>query len=279
MQWIKRNLKRGMAAWGPKQRLGTAAALLAIMLAAAIFFQHRQTAALPTGAWGLSFREKNQPPVADARAEDLAPYDAKYIDDTAEKIVYLTFDCGYENGNTAAILDALKAHDAPAAFFVVGHFLETEPDLVRRMAQEGHTVGNHTWNHPDMSGISDLQKFSDQLRRVEEAYEAVTGAQMPKYYRPPQGVYSQENLEMAKKLGYRTVFWSLAYVDWKTDQQPSTDQALETLENRVHPGAVVLLHNTSSTNAAILDQILTRWEDMGYRFGTLEELFADTKTD
>ena len=251
--------------------------LLGVLVPGTVYLSRRAEAetALPAGSWGLSFRDANKPPVADATAEQLAAYDAKYIGDTAGSTVYLTFDCGYENGNTAQILDVLKAHGAPAAFFVVGNYLTSEPELVRRMAEEGHIVGNHTWSHPDMSGISDQTAFSQQLEKVRDAYREVTGQEMPMYYRPPQGIYSQENLAMAKELGYRTVFWSLAYVDWKQDAQPSEQEALEKLTSRIHNGAVVLLHNTSSTNAAVLDRVLTAWEDMGYSFGTLDQLFAD----
>ena len=191
-----------------------------------------------------------------------------------EKVLYLTFDAGYENGHTAHILDVLKAHKVPAAFFVVGSFVEQNPELVRRMTEEGHIVGNHTFHHPDMSKIADKDAFTAELRELEQAYRTATGMELPKYYRPPQGIYSEDNLRMAKELGYRTVFWSLAYVDWYRDDQPTREQAFAKLLPRTHNGAVVLLHSTSATNAEILDELLTRWEEMGYRFGTLEELFA-----
>jgi peptidoglycan-N-acetylmuramic acid deacetylase len=260
-----------------KKLLGGAAILLAVLIPGALYLGLRSSgeeAVLETGAWGLSFQTQGQPPVANATADELGQYDAAYIGDTGEKTIYLTFDCGYENGNTETILNVLKAHNAKAAFFVVGNYLETEPDLVKRMAEEGHTVGNHTWSHPDMSAISDLTAFQEQLGKVEAAYETITGQEMSHYYRPPQGVYSQENLKMAQELGYQTVFWSLAYVDWKVDDQPSEAEAMEKLTSRIHNGAVVLLHNTSSTNGAILDRLLTAWEDMGYCFGTLDELFS-----
>ena len=230
--------------------------------------------AIETGSWGLSFREEGEPPIGNADAASLRRYDAVYLGDTNDKVLYLTFDAGYENGCTAQILDVLKAHNAKAAFFVVGNYLETAPELVQRMADEGHLVGNHTWHHYDMSRIAEEQAFSAELTRVEEKYRELTGQAMKKYYRPPQGVYSEENLRMAQALGYRTVFWSLAYVDWLQDDQPTAEEAFSKLLPRTHPGAIVLLHSTSATNAAILDDLLTRWEEAGYRFGSLEEIYA-----
>ena len=227
--------------------------------------------------WGLSFQEEGQRPVGNATVAELQPYHAYYAQDTNEKIIYLTFDCGYENGNTPAILDALKKHQVSATFFTVGTFLEAEPDLVKRMVAEGHTLGNHTWHHPDMSAISTIDAFSEELSSTADAYRQITGEEMPHYYRPPQGKYSTENLQMAKDLGYSTFFWSLAYVDWYQDNQPSKEEAFAKLLGRIHPGAIVLLHNTSSTNAAILDELLTRWEEMGYHFGTLQELITQSQ--
>ena len=222
--------------------------------------------------WGLSFPEKGKTPVGNATSEELAAYNAWFAASPEENIIYLTFDCGYENGNTPAILDALQKHQAPAAFFVVGNFLSDQPDLVKRMAAEGHIVGNHTWSHPDMSKISTQEAFSEELNRVSALYQETTGQEMVKFYRPPQGKYSTQNLQMAKDLGYQTFFWSLAYVDWYQDQQPTHEEAFKKLTGRIHPGAIVLLHNTSSTNAEILDELLTKWEEMGYSFGSLDQL-------
>ena len=234
----------------------------------------RQPKAIETGAWGLSFQKEGQPPAGTASQETLDAYGAAYRGNTDEKVLYLTFDLGYEAGYTATILDVLKAHDAPAAFFVVGSYLESQPELVRRMAKEGHIVGNHTWHHYDMSRISDPAVFREELERVAEQYRAVTGEAMPPYYRPPQGIYSEDNLAQAQALGYHTVFWSLAYVDWKQDAQPAKSEAYDKLIPRMHPGCILLLHATSKTNAEILDDLLTRYEQEGYRFGTLDELFA-----
>ena len=247
--------------------------LLALTLAAGtavwVFFG----SALPTGSWGLSFRQEGQPPVGNAGIDQLMRYDAAYIGDTGEKVLYLTFDAGYENGNTAKILDVLKEQQVPAAFFLVGNYIEKNADLVRRMVSEGHTVGNHTMHHYDMSKIADKASFSKELTELESLYKDTTGQDMPKYYRPPQGTYSEDNLAMAQELGYKTVFWSLAYVDWNNDDQPTREEALSKLLPRTHNGAVVLLHSTSATNAEILQELLTKWKAEGYRFAGVEELF------
>ena len=226
--------------------------------------------------WGLGFGTEGKPPTGNASAEELKKYNAYFIGDTTQNTIYLTFDCGYENGNTEPILDALKKHDVKATFFVVGNFLETSPELVKRMVEEGHIVGNHTYHHPDMSKISDKQSFEKELKDLENLYTQVTGQTMKKYYRPPQGKYNTENLQMAKDMGYHTFFWSLAYVDWLTDAQPSKEEAFDKLLGRIHPGAIVLLHNTSKTNGEILDELLNKWESMGYQFSSLKDLL---KTD
>lgn len=222
--------------------------------------------------WGLSFGESGTQPIGNASVEDLAWYGAYYMDDESEKVIYLTFDCGYENGNTEPILNALKKHEAPATFFVVGHFLETAPDLAKRMAEEGHAVGNHTYHHPDMSAISEEEDFQKELDDVADLFYEITGTQLSLYYRPPQGKCNVENIKMAQELGYKTIFWSLAYVDWDTGKQPSHEEAFSKLTSRIHPGAIVLLHNTSQTNGEILDELLTKWELMGYQFKPLSEM-------
>lgn len=234
--------------------------------------QYVETAS--SGSWGLGFGADGSEaqPTGSLSKEELAKYNAWYLGDDTEKVLYLTFDCGYENGNTEKILDALKKHNVKATFFVVGHFLESAPELVKRMKEEGHMVGNHTWHHPDMDTIAAEEKFREELDLVAAKYKEITGEELNRYYRPPQGKYNLNNLEMAKKAGYKTIFWSLAYVDWNVDDQPSKEEAFSKLTGRVHPGAVVLLHNTSKTNGEILDELLTKWEEMGYRFGTLEDL-------
>ena len=243
---------------------------VAMGVAIGIYFSNT----LETGSWGLSFRQEGAAPIGNAGADQLKKYDAAYLGDTSEKVIYLTFDAGYENGCTAKILDTLQKHNVKAAFFLVGNYIARNADLVRRMVEEGHTVGNHTMHHPDMSKLKDKEAFAKELQDLEELFLEKTGKPLPKYYRPPQGIYSEENLKLAKDLGYKTVFWSLAYVDWKNDSQPSKEEAFAKLLPRIHPGAVALLHSTSETNAQILDELLTKWEEMGYHFGTLDELFG-----
>ena len=222
--------------------------------------------------WGLGFGTEGKPPTGNASAEELKKYNAYFIGDTTQNTIYLTFDCGYENGNTEPILDALKKHDVKATFFVVGNFLETSPEIVKRMIAEGHTVGNHTYHHLDMSSISSMDAFKKETQDVENLFEQITGTPITKFYRPPQGKYNIENLKMAQELGYHTFFWSLAYVDLYQDKQPTKDEAFGKLLKRIHPGAIVLLHSTSSTNAQILDELLTKWEEMGYTIKPLTEL-------
>ena len=184
----------------------------------------------------------------------------------------LTFDDGPDIRYTPLLLDGLKERNVRVSFFLLGEKVEQYPELVERMQKEGHLVGNHTYHHPDMSSIADLTAFQKEMDDNAALFSEVTGQKMANYYRPPQGKYSTKNLEMAKQLGYHTFFWSLAYVDWNVDAQPTKEEAFEKLLGRIHPGAIVLLHSTSKTNGEILDELLTKWEEMGYTFHPLSEL-------
>ena len=246
------------------------AVLGAAFLLAAVLWLER---AVPTAGWGLAFPVPGDAPSAPESPDRLRELGAAYLDPDGGKVLYLTFDAGYENGYTAGILDVLKEREVSAAFFLVGDYLERNPDLVRRMTAEGHIVGNHTLSHPDMTGL-DEAAFEGELRGMEQLYEEVTGQTLPKFYRPPQGLYSEDDLKKAKAMGYKTVFWSLAYADWDNANQPNPDEAVEKLTGRLHDGAVILLHATSKTNAEILDRLITQWQSMGYRFAPLTELFV-----
>lgn len=228
--------------------------------------------------WGLSFKGDGTSPSGNATTEFLKEYDAYYIGNTEEKNVYLTFDAGYENGYMPQILDALKKNNVKATFFVVSTFMQTNPELVKRMVDEGHIVGNHTMTHPNMSKMSTMEDFKEEIEPIEDMYKEITGQDMKRFYRPPQGVYSEQNLQMAQELGYKTIFWSLAYVDWYQDKQPSKDEAFKKLIPRLHNGAIILLHSTSKTNAEILDELINKIKEEGYEFSTLDKLVNETGT-
>ena len=250
-------------------------AVITVVCSSRLFWRGEAATNSSCANWGLGFSEEGKPPTGNASGEFLRQYNSWYLGNTDQKTIYLTFDAGYEAGYTSSILDTLKKHNAEAAFFLVGNYVETSPELVKRMVEEGHIVGNHTYHHYTMAQISDEASFEKEMTALEEIYKETTGEELEKFYRPPQGVYSEENLKMAQKMGYKTIFWSLAYVDWYQDNQPTKEQAFDKLIPRIHPGAIVLLHSTSKTNAEILDELLTKWEDMGYKFGSLRDL---TKT-
>ena len=246
---------------------------IAVALALILALSQLANAAITTGSWGLSFQQEGQTPIGPAGIDVLQTFDAAYVGNTQEKVLYLTFDAGYENGCTPEILDTLKEHNVKAAFFLVGHYIEKNPDLVCRMVDEGHIVANHTMHHPDMSKIAEKEAFAKELTDLENLFRETTGKELPKYYRPPQGIYSEKNLRLAKELGYKTVFWSLAYADWNNNAQPTKETAFQKLLPRTHNGAVILLHSTSKTNAEILGDLLTHWKNAGYRFDTINNLF------
>lgn len=230
------------------------------------------TASAQATDWGLWYGAgANQPPRGEDTVQTLAQYRAYFMGDPKEKNIYLTFDCGYENGNTSKILDVLKKHHVPAAFFMVGDFLDTAPEIARRMGDEGHLVGNHTAHHPNMSKVS-TERFDRELKDLATQYEQITKRKLDKFYRPPEGSYTYSNLKRAQDLGYHTILWSVAYADWDTNRQPAPVAAIKQLNNRIHPGAIVLLHAVSSTNAVILDELLTNWKNQGYTFAYLTQL-------
>ena len=245
--------------------------LLKRMLCAALTCGMAISAAGATD-WGLWYGNGlNQPPNGEDTVQTLAQYGAYYMGEADEKVLYLTFDCGYENGNTAKILDTLKKHHVPGAFFVVGHYLDAAPELVKRMADEGHLVCNHSDNHPNMTTVG-YDRFAGELTGLAAQYKALTGRTIAPFFRPPEGSYTYDTLRWAQQLGYHTTLWSVAYADWDPENQPSYASAKQTINSRVHNGAIVLLHAVSSTNAAILDDLITGWKAQGYTFKALSAL-------
>lgn len=225
--------------------------------------------------WYVVNNGEHRIPTLDAQQKIIEKHGGYYANTKVregDRVIYLTFDAGYENGNVEKILNALKKHNAKGAFFILSNLMTRDPELVKRMLDEGHLICNHTKNHPDMTSITDRRMFARQLDSLAEEYKELTGSDMPKFYRPPEGRYSEQNLIYARDMGYKTVFWSFAYADWDNDRQPDPAKALEKILAHTHNGEIMLLHPTSATNAAIMDELLTRLEADGYRFGSLEEL-------
>jgi peptidoglycan-N-acetylmuramic acid deacetylase len=227
--------------------------------------------------WGLKRASDGIPAEAGKQLDDLtAKHGAFYKADPSKKELYLTFDNGYENGYTAKVLDVLKKEKVPATFFVTGHYLESEPELVKRMAEEGHIVGNHSWSHPDLTQMSD-ERIREELEKVRAKTEELTGKKEMAYLRPPRGILSERTMAIAKDQGYTHVLWSLAYVDWKTDQQKGAQYAYDSIMKQIHPGAVLLLHTVSKDNADALENVLKDLKKQGYTFKSLNDLTKKEK--
>ena len=222
--------------------------------------------------WYFMPNEKGLPPARTREADLLEAYGGYGIGSPEERVIYITFDMGYENGHMPQILDTLKKHDAKAAFFVVKHYIDSEADLVKRMVAEGHLVCNHSTHHKNMAKLTDFAAFAEEMQGVADAFEALTGQRMAPHFRPPSGQYSELCLSYAQRMGYHTIMWSFAYADWDKNKQPAREQALAKIYPRTHNGEIALLHGTSATNAAILDEVLTEWENRGFAFGTLDQL-------
>jgi len=223
-------------------------------------------------SWYFKPAKNNEQPAFDVNLDDLKTYGAYALGKKDDKVIYLTFDFGYENGNVKKCLDALNKNNVKGAFFILENVIKTNPDLIKEMIETGHTVANHTMKHKNMCNIKDFAEYQKEITGLENLYEETTGHKLAKYFRPPKGEFTKQNLEYNQKLGYKTIFWSLAYKDWDENNQPDQTESLKKLLNRTHSGAVVLLHPTSSTNAAILDMLIREWKHLGYRFGTLDEL-------
>jgi peptidoglycan-N-acetylmuramic acid deacetylase len=225
--------------------------------------------------WGIVPAKNETPPDAGEQLNKLLSNTGSvYLGDTTKKDVYLTFDNGYENGFTPKFLDVLKKHGVHGTFFITGHYIKENPELVKRMVNEGHIVGNHSWSHPDMTTIGD-QKIIEELEQVKMAYQELTGKTEMKYFRPARGVFSERTLKLVNKQGYENIFWSLAYVDWKVDQQRGWKYAYDNVMKMIHPGAVILMHTVSKDNAEAMDAIITGLHKRGYQFKSLDDLMME----
>ena len=223
-------------------------------------------------SWYFKPAKNNEQPAFDVNLNELKTYGTYAMGDKNDKVIYLTFDFGYENGNVKKCLDALNKNNIKGAFFILDNVIKTNPGLIKELIDTGHTVANHTMKHKNMCNIKDFNEYSKEIIGLETLYEESTGHKLAKFYRPPKGEFTKQNLEYNQKLGYKTIFWSLAYKDWDENSQPDKSETINKILSRTHNGAVVLLHPTSSTNAAILDTLIQEWKKSGYKFGTLDEL-------
>lgn len=234
-----------------------------------------QTVSASSGChWYIKHAGDHTQPPRDPCFSFMDAYQAYYLDTKScesDKVIYLTFDAGYENGNIAKILDVLKEENVPAAFFILQNLVYKNKDLLTRMTEEGHLVCNHTAHHKDMSKAT-KEEFEAELKEMEKVYREGTGYELAKFYRPPEGNFVEDNLAWAQELGYSTVLWSFAYADWDNTRQPDPERAKKKILSNTHPGEILLLHPTSDTNAAIMKDLITCWKNDGYRFGTLTEL-------
>ena len=231
-------------------------------------------------SWYCVRNKSHKQPIADTNLQYVEEYNGYYIDHThgdnsKDKVIYLTFDAGYENGNIAKILDVLKEEQVSAAFFILENLILKNTDLVKRMADEGHIIANHTTKHADVTEYNDINDMKADLESLEALCLEKTGYVMPKYFRCPEGKFSKRSMQFANELGYKTIFWSFAHADWDNNAQPSLDQAKDKILSNIHNGEIMLLHPTSETNAKILKDIIKELKSQGFRFGTLDELTAN----
>ena len=224
-------------------------------------------------SWYCKRNSMHEQPQIDGEMSFIEDHGCFYVDKNSkdEKTVYLTFDAGYENGNIEKILDILKAEDVNGSFFVLENLLTKEPDLIKRMVNEGNIVCNHTATHKDISKLS-FDELNNELNRVETLFKEITNRELPKYFRPPEGRFSKESLQNLQKLGYKTIFWSFAYADWDNNSQMSYENAMKKVMDNIHNGEIMLLHPTSSTNVKILPEVIKKLKSEGYNFKTVDKL-------
>ena len=221
--------------------------------------------------WGFSKNSHHLSPEIGFYKEEIKDTDSYYLGNTNEKEIYLTFDAGYDNGVLSGILDILKEKNVKSTFFVTGDFLTREKELVKRIVNEGHIIGNHTWNHKNITKIS-KDELKEELEKVEKEYYNITGKEMIKFFRPPEGEFNKEALMNLKNLGYKTFFWSIAYKDWDTNNQKGGDYGYKMIMDNIHNGAIVLLHTVSKDNLECLPKVIDELRNDGYKIKNLNEM-------
>ena len=230
------------------------------------------TSGLSNEKLGWYFIKNNEHLPSHGAAEiDISAYNGCYLGDTSQKYIWLTFNCGFENGNTPLILDTLKEKNVPAAFFVLGTYIRDNPELTKRMAEEGHLVVNHSDTHLSMPGISD-QEILDEIFGCAKRYKELTGMDMPPFFRPASGEYCERALYITKEAGYKTVFWSFAYLDWLVDEQPGKDYTFKIVMDNLHNGQILMLHPVSTSNTEALPDIIDAVKAQGFEFRILYDL-------
>ncbi|MFD1067284.1 delta-lactam-biosynthetic de-N-acetylase [Oceanobacillus locisalsi] len=245
---------------------------ITILLSLAFFFCIFSWNTAFAHGWGYQKKNNHTPPDIGAYQEILDQYNAFYVDDSGEKNIYLTFDNGYEQGYTQEILDVLAQEEVPAAFFVTGHYVDSSPDLIKRMVDDGHIIGNHSYHHPDFT-VMNKEAIHQELADLEQAVAEVSDQDELIYVRPPRGTFSSDTLKWSTELGLVHVFWSLAFIDWETDAQKGADYAYDEIMKQIHPGAVMLLHAVSSDNATALEKVIQDLKQDGYQFKSLDDLW------
>ena len=251
--------------------------ILALFILLAFIFSLSVHASAESHSWYITRNKENKQPTLDPQFEFIGSRNGYYVDknygdESKDKVIYLTFDAGYSNENLESILDTLKEENVTAAFFILSNVIIKNPEIVKRMANEGHLVCNHTSKHIDISKVTSKEELQTELCKLETLYKDLTGKEMEKYFRPPEGRFSEESIKYLDELGYKTIFWSFAYADWNNDAQPSKESAKEKIFSNLHNGEIMLLHPTSKTNAEILKDVIHELKNRGYRFGTLNEL-------
>lgn len=221
-------------------------------------------------------RNGNERPKIQKEQEIIYEYDGYFLDkklsdSDTKRVIYLTFDLGYANESTYSILDTLRKEKIPAAFFILDNIILKNTEMVTKMVEDGHIICNHTKNHKNLCNAGD-EEIAKNITDLEKLYQEKTGYTMAKYFRFPEGRYSENALRCIKNLGYKTIFWSFAYDDWDNNRQQSPDRAIKKVIDNTHNGAVLLFHPTSKTNADIFETLINKWREMGYTFGTLDEL-------
>ena len=248
------------------------------LLTAMVLLMTLTVSARSACSWYCVRKKDHTQPTLSKELSFVEEYDVFWCDknhsniNDSDKVVYLTFDAGYENGNIQKIVNVLKEQGVKATFFILDNMILKNEALVREMIDDGHIVANHTMKHKDMTKMTCKEAFEKELTDLEDLFKSTYGTEMPKYYRPPEGKLNEENLKWARDLGYKTVMWSFAYADWDNDKQPSHESAMKKILENVHNGEVMLLHPTSSTNAEIIGELIDGLKKQGFRFDTVDGL-------